>query len=449
MGWFNDDGEDEDTGENGLLARLTGIPNTDGRGQDFALAAALANAGSAVANATRTGGDGSASTGSLLSAGIGGFTNGLGMQAMLQQKAAVDAAKRKMAEMQMRGMQQEQEAWQQANKAQQEGGQLEKLALLPGSVGAAVRQILQQRTEEQYRQIQLGLQRDANARGWAELKARQAAAEAGNWTIGIMDDKFGNKVPYELNTKTGEMRQVDAGGFFSQSGAGVPDPAASTAKFEAGKIYDSSGREVSLDPRMRWLKEEARTLPDGRKMTYLPDQTRQYSHITSLGDPLMDAQKTKNSTNALKKIAQAKQQVKDYIVIPNTGLGNAVPFVNSLPGSAAQDLQATLDTLGNQEFLENLLYLRQNSPSGAGVGNVSEKEGDRFERARFNLTRDQSEKALMRNLLEYEEAAMDIAYGTGNWSRDKDGNVLPKWQAAQSSSGRRPAQSSNDGWEDL
>jgi hypothetical protein len=177
MGWFSGNGEDDDTRESSFLANLTGVPNTDSRGQGFALAAALANAGSAVANANRPGHYGPASTGGLLSAGVGGFTNGLGMQAMMRQKAAIDEAKRKMADMQMRGMQQEQEGWQQANKAQQEGGQLEKLALLPGPVGAAVRQILQQRQEEQYKQAQLGLQRDANARGWAALNQKQTGAE--------------------------------------------------------------------------------------------------------------------------------------------------------------------------------------------------------------------------------------------------------------------------------
>jgi hypothetical protein len=167
MGWFSGNGDD-DTTQGTFPADLTGIPNSDGRGQNFALAAALANAGAAIGNADRPGRYGRASTGSLLSAGASGFADGLGMQAMLRQKAAIDEAKKKMAEMQMRGMQQEQQGWDQVNKAQQEGGQLEKLALLPGPVGAAVRQIMQQRQEEAYRQQRLGLDRDANARGWAE-----------------------------------------------------------------------------------------------------------------------------------------------------------------------------------------------------------------------------------------------------------------------------------------
>jgi hypothetical protein len=209
--FFGDDKEQDvqasGSGSGGWLANLTGMQ--DSRAQNMALAAAMINAGSAVSGADRRG----ASPGNLLSAGASGFLGGLGQSAMMQQQAALQRAKAKMAEMQMQGMQQEQDAWKLAQQTQQSGGELEKIALLPGNAGNAARELLKIRQQAEYQRQMLDLQR-----------AEAGRAGAGSWSLGTVDDGFGNKVPVLVNSKTGEMRSPSAGGMPNMPGGASAIP---------------------------------------------------------------------------------------------------------------------------------------------------------------------------------------------------------------------------------
>lgn len=79
-------------------ANLTGLPDTDGRGQSQSLGMALLNAGAAIADAD----NGRQGVGGLLAAGAGGLARGLGFQAMQRQNAEIARVKRRMAEAQAR-----------------------------------------------------------------------------------------------------------------------------------------------------------------------------------------------------------------------------------------------------------------------------------------------------------------------------------------------------------
>lgn len=54
-------------------------------------------------------------------------------------------------------------------------------------------------------------------------------------------------------------------------------------------------------------------------------------------------------------------------------------LTKDIPGSPASSLAADLAPLQSNEFISGTLELRQNSPTGAGVGGQSDAEGRRFE----------------------------------------------------------------------
>lgn len=75
----------------------------------------------------------------------------------------------------------------------------------------------------------------------------------------------------------------------------------------------------------------------------------------------------------MERLARAKSKVNPF----STGLIGGM--LEKIPGSPAASLAADLAPLQSNEFISGSLELRQNSPTGAGVGGQSDAEGRRFE----------------------------------------------------------------------
>lgn len=94
------------------------------------------------------------------------------------------------------------------------------------------------------------------------------------------------------------------------------------------------------------------------------------------------------------------QTVDKLLANPNgingiTGLiGGATPALTN----AARAAKADLEQLKNLAFVQGLTELRAASKTGAGVGNVSNREGDRFENLKASLDRSQSKEDLESSL---------------------------------------------------
>jgi hypothetical protein len=72
---------------------------------------------------------------------------------------------------------------------------------------------------------------------------------------------------------------------------------------------------------------------------------------------------------------------------------------------AARKAQADLKQLKNLAFVQGLTELRNASSTGAGVGNVSNKEGDRFENLKSSLEQSQSTQDLRDSLIRLKSQA--------------------------------------------
>jgi len=72
---------------------------------------------------------------------------------------------------------------------------------------------------------------------------------------------------------------------------------------------------------------------------------------------------------------------------------------------AARKANADLETLKNLAFVQGITELRAASKTGAGVGNVTNREGDRFENLKASLDRTQSKEDLINSLKKLKQQA--------------------------------------------
>ena len=111
-----------------------------------------------------------------------------------------------------------------------------------------------------------------------------------------------------------------------------------------------------------------------------------------------------------------------------TGLiGGRTPGVTD----AARKAQADIEQLKNLAFIQGLTELRAASKTGAGVGNVSNKEGDRFENLKASLDRTQSYGDIVdalkriKSQSEFTRQTLKEAFDETYSYRDQSGNASP------------------------
>jgi hypothetical protein len=100
--------------------------------------------------------------------------------------------------------------------------------------------------------------------------------------------------------------------------------------------------------------------------------------------------------------------------VPTTGMFSNM--VKWLPGAGQQaiDLQETIKGIGSGISLENLNQMRQASPTGGALGNVSDKQSSLLSDAFGSLSQSQSEPLFLFNLARVENTLNDIVHGEGN-----------------------------------
>jgi hypothetical protein len=88
----------------------------------------------------------------------------------------------------------------------------------------------------------------------------------------------------------------------------------------------------------------------------------------------------------------------DRLLANRDGLNGVTGLVGGrTPGitDAARQAEADINQLKNLAFIQGITELRNASKNGAGVGNVSNKEGDRFENLKASLERTQSYNSMI------------------------------------------------------
>ena len=89
-------------------------------------------------------------------------------------------------------------------------------------------------------------------------------------------------------------------------------------------------------------------------------------------------------------------------------------LLSNVGGTDANNLRAQLDTIRSNVGFDKLQAMREASPTGGALGNVSEKENMYLQSVLGNVEQSQSPEQLKRNLLRLREAYLDIVHGYGN-----------------------------------
>lgn len=116
---------------------------------------------------------------------------------------------------------------------------------------------------------------------------------------------------------------------------------------------------------------------------------------------------TSSSANMDRLATAANEAMKHPGLAGTAGLRGAIPNV---PGTAAADAAALLNTLKSQVAFGVLQDMRNNSKTGGALGNVSDAEGKRLEANLAALEKSQSVEQLRSNLqkiVDYTEGAKD------------------------------------------
>lgn len=95
-------------------------------------------------------------------------------------------------------------------------------------------------------------------------------------------------------------------------------------------------------------------------------------------------------------IGEVQRIVEEGGLLPVTGALSGV--IKQVPGSNAYDVNALLDTIRANIGFETLNQMRQSSPTGAGLGNVTNIELDLLQATMGNLDQSQTEEQFLRNL---------------------------------------------------
>lgn len=130
----------------------------------------------------------------------------------------------------------------------------------------------------------------------------------------------------------------------------------------------------------------------------------------------------------LKSSVQAIREIRDLrdtaekLLANESGLKSAVGLggqtLSKIPGTPAADAAAVLDNLKNRSFTAGILALRQSSPTGSGVGSLTEREGERFTNLQASLSQAQSFEQIrdqLRQLVNYSNETLGLikdAYST-------------------------------------
>ena len=172
-----------------------------------------------------------------------------------------------------------------------------------------------------------------------------------------------------------------------------------------------NGKKGTYDPKLGLMVYQDGTtapiqMPEGH---VTPKQQAQEYQKKLAGGIVLDDVKT------------AKELAKNYNILPETGFtGWLTGFI---PGTDAYNLQRTVESIGANIASDRLQTMRENSPTGGALGNVTDKDMDLMMAAYGSLKTSQSEAQFLRNLERVETVYADIVYGKGNWRRNEHGEI--------------------------
>lgn len=98
---------------------------------------------------------------------------------------------------------------------------------------------------------------------------------------------------------------------------------------------------------------------------------------------------TRGAIRDLRDLRDSVEKLRNHPGLSTaTGMGGQV--LSAIPGTQAANALALLENLKNRNFIAGIVNLRQQSPTGSGVGSLTEREGARFENLKAALSQAQT-----------------------------------------------------------
>lgn len=176
--------------------------------------------------------------------------------------------------------------------------------------------------------------------------------------------------------------------------------------------YPDAGMEFTPDPRATDsytaplnVPPEIRNNPKARQQYLEKIATARAEE--SINAPLKvqkQMAESKKADNVISAINKVENLVSDYSV----GYGSLLDFI---PGTDAKDLSAQLDTIKANIGFDRLQEMRESSPTGGALGQISDKERERLESAIASLDTAQSPELFRENLARVKSIYQEIIHG--------------------------------------
>lgn len=199
---------------------------------------------------------------------------------------------------------------------------------------------------------------------------------------------------------------ADAARFNPKAGVSIDFGGMMGGAPELGKLSTDYGYVLDPETRQPVINPEtglpvAAPVPGSKAYRELQSQEEKRSNTES------NEQSTANLVS--EDIGRAKRIINES---PNLTTGFLGPIISKWGGTPAADLDSLLDTVGANISFDYLNTMRQNSPTGGALGQVTERELDLLRATAGNLRQSQSADQLLFNLDRLEKQFNKVIHGS-------------------------------------
>lgn len=205
------------------------------------------------------------------------------------------------------------------------------------------------------------------------------------------------------------------------SGATVPAAPASVEDFYAGRRQrqvEQAGQTAEAEARGRVSappapRQDFRYTPGFEGVEPIPGSQAAQEREQSERAERVRREATQQTGGTVIRAIDEIQQTMRTARLPTTGFFGEQ--LSTVGGTAANNIRANLRTINSNIAFNELNQMRQSSPTGAALGNVTNQELDLLKSVVASLEQSQTQEQFLRNLRRVREVYYEIVnYGLGN-----------------------------------
>ncbi|MFN7002180.1 MAG: transglycosylase SLT domain-containing protein [Roseinatronobacter sp.] len=210
----------------------------------------------------------------------------------------------------------------------------------------------------------------------------------------------------------GKVEQIGGNGTSIDINMGDGAPGIGKLSTDYGYVLDPETRQPVIDP-----------------ATGLPTAAPVPGSAAARDLEAQEAARTGMETMTERQLGPTIDDIATARDLAETGVGTTgmlSGLIQRIPGVGqdAVDMAGTIGAIGSGISLENLNQMRQNSPTGGALGNVSDKQSLLLAEAFGSLRQSMSKDQFIYNLARIENSLNDIVHGEGNGPQRHDMTAL-------------------------